>query len=382
MKKIIVFFVFGIVLLSGINVMAQLSGSVGYSYFFDDNPLRTKIGQSEFVNSVKSDLNYKPFDFELYAGYSGNFNAFKTIGDRTFQMHSFSLNYALGTTDLEDENVFAGAVYSLKKGRGDFAAYDYDQVSGFANGRFPLTETMFIKGAVYSSYKKFPSLNNLVHFENFASAQFSTFFPTGTGVFLEAGAGLMNYTYDFTMTATMGGKGNGKMQGKMSSSSATKKFYVTQMRAMAKVSQSIFEQTGINFYFLYRDNLKESKGMFISSSYIYSGDDELWDDPYGFSSNDIGSEFTQKLPYDMQLKLSAEFSTRHYTNNLSDTLNTTQRVDERFGLWGSITKSFSEVPFISSIDLGVEYMLINNKSNSGIFNYKNNMLQFGVQFNF
>lgn len=382
MKKLNALMVISFVLLANMILKAQLSGTVGYSYFFDDNPLRTKIGESEFVNSVKSEINYRLLDRELYAGYSGNFNAFKTIGDRTFQLHQFGLNYSFNTSDFEEENVYSGLVYSLKKGRGDFAAYDYSQIAGFINGRFPLDEAMFIKGGFNTSYKSFPSLNSLVHFENFAFSQFSTFFSTGTGVFLEAGVGYMSYNYDYIMTSSTMTNGNGRMQGRMSGSSKTKSYGVAQLRSMIKVSQSVFENTGINFYYLNRSNLKTNKGMFVSASYIYSGDDELWDDPYGFSSNDIGSEFTQKLPYEMTLKLSAEYSTRHYINNLADTLNSTQRVDNRFGFWGGISKSFSELPFVSSIDISIDYMLINNKSNAGLFDYKNNMLQFGLQFNF
>ena len=381
MKKLNYVFVFALVIGFNILVRAQLSGTVGYSYFYDDNPLRTKIGENEFVNTVKSDLSYRFFDKELYLNYSGNFNSFKTIGDRTYQLHAFGLNYAFKSGDQEDENIFTGLSYSLKKGTGDFSAYNYTQIGGFLNGKFALGETSFILGAFNSNYKKFPSLSSLIHFENFLSTQFSTFFSSGTGVFLEVGAGIMDYSYEFVSMPSMAGNGKGKMMGR-TASVTTEKFSVTQVRSMIKVSQSIFEGTGINFHFLYRTNLKENKGMFQSADYIYSGDDELWDDPYGFHSNEIGSEFTQKIPYDMLLKISAEYSTRHYTNNLADSLNLIQRVDQRFGMWAGISKVFNEIPFINSVELSLEYMLINNKSNMSSFEYKNNLLLFGVQVGF
>lgn len=378
MKNISVWLVIGFVFVANINILAQLSGSVGYSWFFDDNPQRTTLRESEFVNSAKSDFSYKLFDKELYLNYSGNYNSFRTISDRTFQMHSFGLNYALNTTDLEDENIFAGISYSLKKGTGDFAYYDYSQAIGFVNGKFPIDETLFLQGALNTSYKKFPSLNSLLHFENFASSQISKFFSSGTGVFIEAGIGLMNYSFNnVTTTETATGMQSGKMNSKN-----TKSFSVAQFRSMAKVSQSVFESTGINFHYLYRQNIKDNKGMFVSADYIYSGDDELWDDPYGFSSNELGSEFTQKMPYEITFKISAQYDNRHYTNNLADSLNLTQRVDERFSFWGGISKSFTELPLIGSLELSIEYMFINNKSNSALFDYKNNMLMFGASVNF
>ena len=354
------------------SVMAQLSGTIGYSWFFDDNPQRTPVGESEFVNSVKSDLNFKLFDKELYLNYQGNFNAFRTINDRTFQTHGLGLNYAFNTTHQDEENIFTGVNYSIKKGVGDYTAYDFNQMSGFINGKFQLDETLFLKPGFNTSYKIFTSLNNLVHFESFGSSQLSEFFSTGTGLFIETGFGLMNYSFDSGTLLTSSSKGSKK----------NNSFSVVQFRTMVKVSQSLFENTGINVHYLLRKNLKENKGLFQSSDYIYSGDDELWDDPYGYSSNEIGTELTQKMPYNFTLKLNAEFSNRHYTNNLSDSLNIAQRIDERFGFWAGLSKTFEDLPVIDNMEISIEYMLINNKSNSSSLSYKNNMLLFGLQIGF
>lgn len=361
--------------------IAQLSGSIGYSWFFEDNPQRIPTGKSEYVNSVKSDLSLRIFDKEIYLNYSGNFNAFSIINDRTFQMHSLGLNYAFNTTNDDEENIFSGINYSMKKGTGEYSAYDFGQTSGFINGKFQINETFFLKPAYSTSYKIFPALNNLVHYENLISSQLSKFFETRTGIFLEAGIGSMNYSFKNEALLPVNGSASGKRYGKQSSNN-TLSFNVVQFRTMLKISQSLFENTGINVHYLYRKNLKDNKGVFQSADYIYSGDDELWDDPYGYSSNEIGAELTQKILYDITLKLNAEFSNRHYTNNLSDTLNLAQRIDERFGLWGGISKTFEELPIIDNLELSLEYLLINNSSNSAIFTYKNNMLLFGFQIGF
>jgi hypothetical protein len=362
-------------------IFAQFSGSIGYSWFFEDNPQRIPTGNSEYVNSVKSDLDFKLFNKELYLNYSGNFNAFNIINDRTFQMHSLGINYAFNTTSQDEENIFSGINYSMKKGTGEYTAYDFGQTSGFINGKFQIDETFFLRPAFSTSYKIFPALNNLIHYENLFSSQLSKFFETRTGLFFEAGIGSMNYSFDKESTISTSGSGSGNRNGKKSSNT-TQSFNVVQFRTMIKISQSLFGNTGINVHYLYRKNLKDNKGIFQSANYIYSGDDELWDDPYGYSSNEIGTELTQKIPFDITLKLNAEFSNRHYTNNISDTLNLAQRIDERFGLWGGISKTFEELPIIDNLELSIEYLLIDNKSNSAIFSYKNNMILFGFQVNF
>ena len=381
MKITLLLFVILFVFIPNQRAIAQFSGSVGYSWFFEDNPQRIPMGNSEYVNSVKSDLSLKLFDKELYLNYSGNFNAFNIINDRTFQMHSLGINYAFNTTSQDEENIFSGINYSIKKGIGEYAAYDFGQTSGFINGKFQIDEIFFLRPAYSTSYKIFPALNNLVHYENLLSSQLSKFFETRTGVFLEAGIGSMNYSFDNETSVSLSGSGSGNRNGKKSSNN-TLSFNVVQFRTMIKISQSLFENTGINVHYLYRKNLKDNKGIFQSANYIYSGDDELWDDPYGYSSNEIGTELTQKIPFDITLKLNAEFSNRHYTNNLSDTLNMAQRIDERFGVWGGISKTFEELPIIDNLELSIEYLLINNSSNSSIFTYKNNMLLFGFQVGF
>jgi hypothetical protein len=362
---------------------AQFSGIINYSYLYDNNPFKQPAGDEEYVNSITTNLNYQLFDKEFYLFYSGNLNAFQNISDRFFQYHSFGANYAFTLGESEEENVFLGANYDLKRGTSDYRIYDYNQFSSFINGKFSVAENVYGRVGYKLTYKNYPSLYNLTHFENLFFGQVSAFFKTKTGLFLNASFGNKNYSMTEVITSSSGFKGKGKGGGSMIKYNRNESdIDLMQLRTLIKVSQSLFENTGMSIYYLNRTNLNKSEQNLQSSDFIYSDDQDLWDDPYGFHSNEFGIEVTQRLPFEFTLKLSGEYARRHFTSNLADSLNLIQRIDGKTSLWIGVSKIFTSIPVFESFVVTVEYMFINNESNMYLFNYKNNMAQLGLEVEF
>ena len=186
-----------------------------------------------------------------------------------------------------------------------------------------------------------------------------------------------------TVTSSSGFMGKGKGYGSMIKYNQNESnINIMQLRTSVKVSQSLFENTGIGIYYLNRTNLNKSEQNLQSSDFIYSDDQDLWDDPYGFQSNEYGIEFTQRLPVDFTLKLSGEYARRHFTSNLADSLNLIQRIDGKTSIWIGLSKIFSSVPVFDSFAITVEYLLINNESNMSLFNYKNKMVLGSLELEF
>ncbi|MCX6151522.1 MAG: hypothetical protein NTX22_13405 [Ignavibacteriales bacterium] len=361
-------------------IHAQFSGSVNYSLLYDNNPFKQQVGSEEFVNSVSTYLSYQPFDKEFYLFYSANLNAFQNISDRFYQYHSLGTNYSFVLGDGEADNIFMGAGYNLKRGTLDYSIYDYNQFTAYINGKISIAENIIGSAGYKLTTKNYPSLYDLTHFENLFFGQVSTFFETKTGLFLDVALGNKNYSMVETVGSTMGGKGMGMGKGAaMNIIRNESNVNITQLRSSLKISQSIFENTGIAAYYLNRTNLNNSGQNLQSTDFIYSDDQDLWDDPYGFQSNEYGAELTQKLPLDFTLKINGSYSRRHFTSNLADTLNLTQRIDGKTEMWFGVSKIFNSVPLFKSLEITAEYMLINNDSNMSLFNYKNKMAQFGFQ---
>ena len=363
--------------------LAQFSGTINYSFLYDNNPFKQPVGSEEYINSITTNLNFQPFEEEFYLFYSGNLNSFQNISDRFFQYHSFGANYAFTLGQSEEENVFLGANYDLKRGTSDYRIYDYNQFSSFINGKFSISENVYSRIGYKLTYKNFPSLYNLTHFENLFFGQVSTFFETKTGLFFNASLGNKNYSMTETVTSSSGFMGKGKGYGSMIKYNQNESnINIMQLRTSVKVSQSLFENTGIGIYYLNRTNLNKSEQNLQSSDFIYSDDQDLWDDPYGFQSNEYGIEFTQRLPVDFTLKLSGEYARRHFTSNLADSLNLIQRIDGKTSIWIGLSKIFSSVPVFDSFAITVEYLLINNESNMSLFNYKNKMVLGSLELEF
>lgn len=371
-----------ILIFNSAELKAQLSGTIRYSTLYDNNPFKEQIGSEEFINSVAANFNYQLFDKEFYLSYSGNLNVFKNISDRFFQYHSFGTNYSFILGGGEEENIFLGADYSFKKGTTDYKVYDYNQFSAFINGKYFITEDIFGKVGYKLTRKKYPSLYNLTHFENIFYGQASTFFETKTGLFLNIFFGNKNYS----MTETVSGVdyyGKGKSMGAAHRIVKNESnVNISQLRTSVKISQSAFENTGISAYYLNRINLNNSGQNLQSTDFIYSDDQDLWDDPYGFQSNEYGLELTQRLPLDITIKLSGEYSRRHFTSNLADSLNMIQRIDGKTEFWFGISKTFYSILLFQELEITLEYMFINNDSNMLLFNYKNNLAQFGLRLEF
>ena len=368
--------------------VAQVSGEVNYSLLYTDNPFRNNSGQEEVVNFVQPTITFKPFQSEFYAGYSFGYSMFKNLSDRTYYYNSAELNYAfrLDADTSEDENVFMGASYIKASNTSSDNYYSYNAYSAFANGKFFLTDNLLLSAGYGLSGKSYPALYDLSYFINSGFTRLSLFLETKTSLFLELQLGNKAYSIEdpsapvipVDMQGQMGGMGKGRLGGQQNKYITTN---VMQLRIMPKISQALFQGVGANVHYMWQKNLDRNSAISLSE-FMYSDDEDLWDDPYSFEANEIGSELTIKLPWTSTLKLSAEQSYRNYSEDLAETGTVNQRKDTRTELWFGLSKEFTELPLISTFEAGIEFMRIMNKSNEPTFGYNNNIAMFRIGIGF
>lgn len=370
-------------LLIPIKLSAQVSGEVGYSLLYTDNPFRNNNGQEEIVNFVQPSITFKPFKSEFYLGYSFGYSRFRNLSDRSYYYNSAELNYAfrLAVDTTDDENIFLGASYMKSSNNSDDGLYSYDSYSVFANGKYFLSDNLLFSAGYGLSGKNYPALYDLSYMVNAGFTRFSLFLETKTSLFLEFQIG--NKAYSIANPTLEIVDMNGGMMGGKRLIQKTNyiKTNITQLRIMPKVSQSVFEGVGMNVHYMWRKNLDRNSAISLSE-FIYSDDEDLWDDPFSFESNEIGSELTIKMPWKSVLKLSAEQSYRNYSENLAETGTVSQRKDTRTELWFGLTKEFTDLPLINTIETGIEFMRIMNHSNESAFGYNNNIAMFRLAIGF
>ncbi|MGE5351090.1 MAG: hypothetical protein ACM3P0_03350, partial [Acidobacteriota bacterium] len=196
-----------------LKLAAQLSGEVGYSLLYTDNPFRNNSGQEEFVNFVQPSLIFKPFRSEFYLGYSFGYSRFKNLSDRSYYYNSGELNHAfrLGVDSTEDENVFMGASYMKASNNSGDGLYSYDSYSLFANGKYFLSDNLLVTAGYSLSGKSYPSLYDLSYTINSGFLRYSLFLETKTSLFLELQLG--NKAYSVTDQSLITIDRNGPMMG-------------------------------------------------------------------------------------------------------------------------------------------------------------------------
>ncbi|MEI7811847.1 MAG: hypothetical protein WCJ01_05405 [Ignavibacteria bacterium] len=357
----------------------EFSGGVNYSILFTDNPYRLSNGTNEYINSYQAELNYSPFENGPGLTYSFGLNDFRNLTDRSYYNHSVGLNYSFALWDTSHgENISLGAAYVYKTNTSGESTYSYNIYSLNASGNFYLDGSLLLSSGYNYSRKNYPSLYNLAYNDNSLFSRLSLFFETNTAIHFEIAVANRGYSIkDMTVIEDLHAKNMGMSKNNVS----LKETNITQLRSMLKISQSLFENSGINAYYMLRNNLDKNNGISLTE-FMYSDDDDLWDDPYIYEGYDIGSEFTQTLPWNLSLKLSAQYSDRRYKENLVDTVYFRQRLDTKKEFWFELTKKFDSVPLVKSLEAGFEYMYIINDSNENYFTYKNNLflLKVGISF--
>ncbi|MCU7496238.1 MAG: hypothetical protein HF314_16145 [Ignavibacteria bacterium] len=378
-----------LLILAGISIPlklgAQVSGEAGYSILYTDNPFRSNGGGQEIVNLVQPSITYKPFQSEFYTGYSFGYSSFKNSSDRSYYYHSGELSYAfrLGVDTTEDENISLGASYMKASNNSGGGVYSYDAYSVNASGKFFLQDNLLLTAGYALSGKSYPALYDLSYTVNSGFMRMSLFFETKTSLFLEAQLGNKSYSVEDPVEITINRPGNHGMEG--GSIVLVRNSYIstniTQLRVMPKISQTVLEGVGMNLHYMWRKNLDKNSAISLSE-FIYSDDEDLWDDPYSFESNEAGSELTIKLPWAMTFKASLEQSYRNYTENLAEAGTVSQRKDRRTEIWFGLNKEFTDLPLINALEAGLEFMRVMNHSNESALSYNNNMAMFRVSVGF
>ena len=121
---------------------------------------------------------------------------------------------------------------------------------------------------------------------------------------------------------------------------------------------------------------------------IYGDESEMFDDPVNYEGNNLSFELTQIFFEDVELKAGFYLNRKFYPsqgvyNALYNYVTGVMRSDTQNIFNLSVKKNIS-LEFLSGIDLsvGLNYQLIDNKSNSYLFNYKSNSINVNLGFEF
>ncbi|MFA6235471.1 MAG: hypothetical protein WC824_14945 [Bacteroidota bacterium] len=427
----------GILLIDGRPASAQWLGTVSIESGYDDNMFHNYSATESGSTDVTLMYGYFPEDGNWALNYTGALSTFSQYPDRLYATNTLGASWSHAFGDEDVNSISLMSIGSMRLDAEDYTLYDYSQALASLSLKQQLIGDLPLLASYRVRYRSYPNFGELSYLEHFASIGTMLFFETRTSIRVQADYGFKNYLTSspvdpalsgsgFTSTQSgltvdgggnggggnggggngsgsgtgSGGGGNGSGSGRMSmggngNSSGMEGSVeylmfedpsTSQLSAWINVGQGITDATGLSFRYLQRWNLTDRGRAFVGGAVDFIGEEELFDDPYSYESNEFTLSLTQVLPWEMRLKAGGYFL--HKTYGYPSTLDYTDpsvasRADDRMGGWMTVSKSIGgDWLLFEGLDLSVGYVYLRNQSNTSYYDYSSNAMSIGISTNF
>ncbi|NOZ61296.1 MAG: hypothetical protein GXO74_06410 [Calditrichaeota bacterium] len=304
--------------------------------------------------------------------YQGNFNFFKEYSDRRY--HNQKLGYDGYTTNSDKRTFYFGANWSLQDGTGVYNYYDYWKIQGYINSKIYFRSNLIGRFGYILNNRNYTELPEFSYWEHYFYGQLNTFFQSGTSITLNLRYGLKNY---IPLQISYGRRNFEYIE--MPS--------VDQLVSSVKIAQALGEKTSVSFQYLNRLN----PGLVTGSAAVMNSDDlftedELFDDPYGYSGHELSLNFTHFLPGYVKFQLGSKYYWKNYHNRKiydlegNVDISGSTRSDERSLLWAELSRSFAVNWGIKTVKLSLQGGYLKNISNDDYYQFDNYFGSLGLEF--
>lgn len=374
---------------------AQWTKNLSLTTSYDDNAFRNYTGLSDYATQILAyvarDNSGDNWHSRLF--YRGYVNLFTEYNDRNY--HAHQLGFAWSRSLNEAGNALNLGVNGSLRANGDlYNYYDYREASGYGNVKFnldPASSTNLgykIRGRWYSN------LPELSYAEHYLFARLTHVFESRTTLMLEGNYGLKIYREQTIVASTSGTNvghygrhsggmghlsGNGDNMGDSTSSQAR----VSQLEGKVRLSQSLTGSTGLSVEGSLSRNPVDGVRYLAGQVSGYTTEDELFDDRYGYETEEFSTTLTQLLPLEMQFRTGLVTAWKDYVNRPALDLNGEAlpsgelRNDRQLVAWFSLDKSFNKI-----VTAFAEFYWIDNQSNDQYYDYKVSLISGGLSVQF
>lgn len=309
--------------------------------------------------------------------YRGSLDAFQKYTNRTYQTHTTGINLYQNFDDYGNR-VNAGFEMSKRIHSEDYEWYEMAQYDLFVNGKFILADQLYGYLGLNVRWREYSLLDAFSHNQTVLFARISSFFDTGTTMIFEADILTKSY-YPANETSNIENLpeivtvGDGNSQ---------------QFVGLIKAAQSLTPTTGLSLQFLLRRNLMSSVRYLGTTTGYYYSDEELFDDVYGYNSEEFSASIKKHLPWKLRLSLGSDLRLKNYDKRLALDLEGNAFADERlrkddkWAHWLSLSKSLKLANNMSPLSISLNWSFINNKSNDPYYDYQSSYFTIGLSQDF
>lgn len=351
---------------------AQWSFKLSTEHEYNDNPFRAQLSTKAFISSIDYGIENNSDLFQV--GYYGSYLNFDVIPERNFYWHQLAVG-------KEFENSTIGLYVEQRLNKDIYTYYDYANYTAYYQQQFSI-EDIFFTVAPNISLTKYQNISIMDNYKASLNLSINRGFESGTSII---GGGTFNFKKYLSPTQS------GVYSYLDENSVLVTESYIdknvssiTQIASFLRVAQSIASNTGLAVQFTNRSVLNGFGAFVKDLNVIYGDESEMFDDPVNYEGNSVAVELTQILFDDLEIKIGYYLNTKHYPSQgiydavynydtgimRSDTqniFNLSIKKNILFDIFGG-----------TNLSLGLNYQLINNKSNSYLFNYKSNSLNLNL----
>ncbi|MBA4406907.1 hypothetical protein C0389_06500 [bacterium] len=355
---------------------AQWSFKLSTDQEYNDNPFRTQLSTKSFLSSIDLGLENDLESFSI--GYYGSYLNFDVVPERNFYWHQLALwkNY---------ENSGLGIYAEQRLNKDIYTYYDYTNIAAFYNQKFDL-ENFFFTLSPNLSLTKYNNIGILDNLKGTLSLNINRGFESGTTIILGGAFNLKKYLNPTeTGTYTYLDENNLLVTESYIDKNVSS---ITQLVSYGRIAQSITATTGLAVQFTNRSILNGFGAFVKDLNMIYGDESEMFDDPVNYEGNNLSIELTQIFFEDLEIKAGFHLNNKHYpSQGVYDALynyDTGIMRSDTQNIFSLSIKKNIPLGFLNDIDLsiGMNYQMIDNKSNSTLFNYRSNSISLNLGFEF
>ena len=371
-------------LLSG-PVYSQLDTYLDVSTGYVDNLYLSPYKIGDLITDVDLSLNYTLKDSSTNLYYNVDYISFNNTSVRNILLNKVGSSYYRNFGEYGKHQFYVGGNLLSRINKEDYNNYNYNQIYLYSNQRFNL-KGVFLKTGYNFRYRNYSNIPDLTNFQHYLFIQTSKTFRTRTSVIFETDFGYKSFSGTESYVST-GGEGQGANSSSQTAITENKIPSLSHIVLLTRVAQSLHDRVGIYIQYRKQINLTSETAYVNSDGYFL--DEELFDDPFSYSSSAFSSKLTLVLPKSFNLHVGGSFTHKDYIAERAyisseDTLGIGDlRTDDKRSIYFNFAKIFyPNQKWLSSITTYLNYSYIVNKSNSYWYDYKNNSVEVGVLMNF
>ena len=367
------------------SVFGQFEARFDYSSSFDDNIYLSPEKTGDLIQDLDLTLRYTLKDSATSFYYNADFLGYIYNPVRNILFNKAGIRYLKDFGKDQDHYVYLGGYVQDRRNTDSYYYYDYQQAYLYSNLRFKLDNT-FLKMGYNYRFRRYANIMELTNHQHYAFFQMSRTFRTRTTLFMEADLGFKSFHKTTTYTPVSMGDGKGGNSNIQYTAVEEQIPNMSHLIVLFRVAQALHDRVGINLQ--YRGQFSMNDESRVNSG-SYFEDEELFDDPFSYTSSGLSSKLTVILPKQMYIQAGGDLTLKDYISEKSyisaedSTGMGDLRADTRINAFLKLSKTFYlKARWIDSINPYLNYSYVDNRSNSYWYNYNYHYLVLGIVFNF